>query len=142
MKKVFCLVLCVLLIASISGCNKTKGPYAILPMEQVGGKVDTEIIDRFLTDSDYYPSYGELKNNRPTILSKLVNVTPEALKDKCSIYRFLYSFDMTSCSGKYNRCYEPSKGRRGHHYSLYICFNHSRYRKKRTYSRILRYQRD
>jgi hypothetical protein len=90
MKKAFCLVLCVLLIACISGCNTAKGPYAILPMEKVRGKVDTEIIDRFLTDNDDYDFYGELKSNYPAILSELVNVTPKALKDKCSIYRFLY----------------------------------------------------
>ena len=91
MKKAFCLVLCVLLIACISGCNTAKGPYAILPMEQVRGKVDTEIIDQFLTNNndDYY-FYGELKINHPAILSELVNVTPKALKDKCSIYRFHY----------------------------------------------------
>ena len=90
MKKAFCLVLCVLLIACISGCNTAKGPYTILPMEQVRGKVDTEMIDRFLTDNDDYDFYGELKINHPTILSELVNVTPKALKDKCSIYRFHY----------------------------------------------------
>ena len=90
MKKAFCLVLCVLLIACISGCNTAKGPYTILPMEKVRGKVDTEIIDRFLTDNDDYDFYGELKSNYPTILSELVNVTPKALKDKCSIYRFHY----------------------------------------------------
>lgn len=90
MRKTFCLVLCVLFIVCISGCNTAKGPYAILPMEQVHGKVDTEMIDRFLTDNDDYDFYGELKINYPTILSELVNVTPKALKDKCSIYRFLF----------------------------------------------------
>ena len=90
MRKALCLVFCVLLLSCISGCNKAKGPYAILPMEQVRGNVDTQIIDQFLTDNDDYSFYGELKINHPTILSELVNVTPKALKDKCSIYRFLY----------------------------------------------------
>lgn len=90
MKKAFCLVLCFWLMSCISGCNTSKGPYTILPMEQVRGKVDTEMIDRFLTDNDDYDFYGELKINHPTILSELVNVTPKALKDKCSIYRFHY----------------------------------------------------
>ena len=90
MRKAFCLILCFLLTICISGCNAEKGPYEILPMEQVRGKVDTKIIDQFLTDNDEYYFYKEIKNNHPTILSELVNITPKALKNKCSIYRFHY----------------------------------------------------
>lgn len=90
MKKVLCVILCVLLLSFASGCNKTKGTYTILPMEEADGTVDKEIIDRFLTDNS--SNYKEIQKNVPDVLSQLMDITPEALQDKCSIYKFRKEF--------------------------------------------------
>lgn len=86
MKKVLCVILCVLLLSFASGCNKTKDIYKILPVAEAEGTVDTEIIDRFLTKN--HPKYQKIKKNTPGILWQLIDITPEALQDKCAIYRF------------------------------------------------------
>ena len=89
MKKRACLLLCVLLLVCISGCNKANGDYIILPMRATIGKVDKEIIDYYLANNDAY-NYKEIRENAPNIISDLVNITPNSLKQKCSIYRFRY----------------------------------------------------
>lgn len=98
MKKT-CLFLCTLLVLALSGCNNAKDIYTVLPMEQTDGAVDQQIIDTFLTDNKDYSNYETIKKNVPDILSHLVNITPDALKKKCSIYRFTYETG-TSLAGE------------------------------------------
>ena len=90
MKRIMCFLLCVFLVLALSGCTNAKDGYTILPMEKADGKVYQTVIDTFLTDNEDYSNYEVIKKNRPDILSHLVNITPEALKRKCSIYRFTY----------------------------------------------------
>lgn len=91
MKNRLCFLLCVFLMICLFGCDETNTTYTLLPMKQTDGVVDIQIIDRFLTDNEDYANYAAIKKNIPDILSYLVDVTPNSLKEKCSIYRFRYS---------------------------------------------------
>ena len=99
MKKVLCLLLCTLLVIYLTGCHEANQAYAVLPMKRTDGAVNKQIIDGFLTDNDDYSNYEAIKKNKPDILSHLVNITPEVLREKCSIYRFSYESD-TSLAGE------------------------------------------
>lgn len=65
-------------------------PITILPMQESNGAVDKAMIDGYLMNCTDF-NYGTIKNNDPDILTNLKNVTPDLLKNKCSIYRFTYS---------------------------------------------------
>lgn len=88
MKRIsLCALVCLLLLICLSGCSKA---YTLSPVEQTGGSVDTQIIDRFLTNNKDYPNYEEICKNVPDILFHLIDVTPDGLQGKCAIYRFTY----------------------------------------------------
>ena len=91
MKKTAVIILCTLLLIFASGCNNKQyrdGSYIILPMETTDKAVNEQIIDDFLMEN--IKNFSVIKKNVPHILSHLVDITPSAIEDKCSIYRFSY----------------------------------------------------
>mgnify|MGYP003291503748 CR=1 FL=1 len=101
MRKLFFVLICLCIL--LWGCEnnqqdsthaplaKQPGTYTLLTMEENTDPVDVQIIDRFLASNAYgFGYYETLKQNVPDILSYLRNVTPDLLKDQCSIYRFSY----------------------------------------------------
>jgi hypothetical protein len=105
MKRIMTLLLCVLLVVSVLGCSEAKGIYSVFPMKQTASAVNQQIIDNFLTNNENYSNYEEIQKNVPDILSYLVNITPDTLKEICSIYRFSYE-PGTSLSGETFLIYE------------------------------------
>ena len=102
MRKLFFVLICLSIL--LCGCENNQqdsthaplaqqpGTYTLLTMEENTDPVDVQIIDRFLASNTYgFGFYETLKQNVPDILSFLKNITPAALKDKCSIYRFPYT---------------------------------------------------
>ena len=115
MKRITSLLLCALLVIFMAGCNnetngthadlppqqtndtsaelpmeETGDAYVLLPMEKTIGAVNRKIIDNHLKESKDFPYYEKLKENAPYLFPYLKHITPEALKGKCSIYRFTY----------------------------------------------------
>ena len=107
MKRITTLLLCLLFAVSILGCSNTSGIYSIFPMKQTSGAVDQQIIDDFLTDNEEYANYEEIQKNVPDILSYLENITPDSLKEICSIYRFTFE-TATSLGGETFLVYDNS----------------------------------
>lgn len=102
MRKVIFVLLCICIL--LCGCenirqNSTQTPpaaqpgtYTLLPMKQNSDPVDVQIIDQFLSTCSHASGHYEtMKQNVPDILTYLRDVTPDFLKDKCSIYRFPYA---------------------------------------------------
>lgn len=91
MKRLQVFILFVVFLFCMSGCTNLSATYDIFPMQQGMGTVGKDLVVYYLENSDYFPSFDVLKGNRPDILSYLINVTPEQLRDKCEIYYFYNS---------------------------------------------------
>lgn len=107
MKKQVCILLCVLLLLPLFGCDQTKQTYDLLSIRKTDKAVNTKIIEDFLTNGQEKHNFQAIRKNIPDILSKLVDVTPDALKNKCSIYRFPTG-EFGSLSGETLLVYENS----------------------------------
>lgn len=82
----------------------SNGSCTVYPVKKANNSVDIYVIDRFLSSNSDYPNYARIKYNVPDILSYLVNITPEQLRRKCTIYRF---------------CYEPGTSLAGETFLIY-----------------------
>ena len=91
MKRLQAFLLFLVLLFCTSGCTNLSVSYEILPLQQGMGTAGKDLVVYYLENSDYFPSFDVLKGNRPDILSYLINVTPEQLRDKCEIYYFYNS---------------------------------------------------
>lgn len=107
MKRIMSILLCALLAVSILGCSEAKGIYSVFSMKQTDSTVDQQMIDDFLANNEEYANYEEIQKNVPDVLSYLVNITPDSLKEICSVYRFTYETG-TSLGGETFLVYDNS----------------------------------
>ncbi len=71
-----------------------------MPLTLNGAEADAQAIDEYLTNLEGYDTYETLKKNLPDLFTKLMNVTPDAIKDKCSVYKF-----GSGCAGLEGACF-------------------------------------
>lgn len=90
MKKIYLLMVSVVLSLVLMGCDNKSNEYFIYDVAINEKEVKVSQLDDFLTNNDDYPNYNTLKENSPNLLEKVKNVTPNQLDDICQIYRFGY----------------------------------------------------
>ncbi len=91
MKKIYILI-CLLFLLIITGCNISN--YSIYEIKINNDAVDKELMHEYLSSNADF-SYEAILENTPDLMTRLYNVTPKELKNKCSIYRFSYE----NCGG-------------------------------------------
>lgn len=89
MKRILALLVSFIVSFSLCGCEHKSDAFKTFSVRVTSDRVNTKLMDEyFINHPDDYPSYTELKENRPDLLNNIRNVTPHELKELCTIYRF------------------------------------------------------
>lgn len=85
MKKILTVLLIIVLACNLFGCEISK-EYKTAFVTPTNNKVDTELLD--IIFSNTFERYNGIKNNVPSLPLYIMDITPDFLKEKCSIYKF------------------------------------------------------